>query len=160
MSRRRAAIKRKVLPDPVYKSRVISKFMNRVMLSGKKSIAEKIVYNALDKIAQENHIKEDNEIVRTFEEALGRIRPSVEVRSRRVGGATYQVPVEIRSSRQEALAMRWVIEAARKRNEKTMALRIAGELIDALQGRGNAVKKREDVHKMADANKAFAHFRW
>ncbi len=160
MSRRRAAIKRKVLPDPAYKSRVISKFINRVMLSGKKSIAEKIVYIALDKIANENHLKEKSDILNTFNDALGRIRPSVEVRSRRVGGATYQVPVEIRSERQEALAMRWIIEAARKRNEKTMALRLAGELSDAIQGRGNAVKKREDVHKMAEANRAFAHFRW
>lgn len=160
MSRRRAAIKRKVLPDPVYKSRLLSKFINRVMLSGKKSVAEKIVYGALDKLRQETGIKDDAELVEAFDEALGKIRPSVEVRSRRVGGATYQVPVEVRASRQEALAMRWIIEAARARSEKTMALRLAGELIDARQGRGNAVKKREDVHKMADANKAFAHFRW
>jgi small subunit ribosomal protein S7 len=160
MSRRRAAVKRKVLPDPVYKSRLISKFINRLMLSGKKSVAEKVVYGALGKIAQDNNIKESEDVVKHFDEILNKIRPTVEVRSRRVGGATYQVPVEVRADRREALAMRWVIEAARKRGEKSMALRLAAELTDVMQGRGNAMKKRDDVHKMADANKAFAHFRW
>lgn len=160
MSRRRAAVKRKVLPDPVYKSRLISKFINRIMLSGKKSAAEKIVYTALEKLAKEKNVKDKSDVVVLFDETLDKIRPSVEVRSRRVGGATYQVPVEVRAERQEALAMRWLIEASRKRNEKSMALRLAAELNDATQGRGAAIKKREDGHKMAEANKAFAHFRW
>lgn len=160
MSRRRAAVKRKVLTDPVYKSRLISKFINRIMLSGKKSAAEKIVYTALEKLAKEKNVKDKSDVVVLFDETLDKIRPSVEVRSRRVGGATYQVPVEVRAERQEALAMRWLIEAARKRNEKSMALRLAAELNDATQGRGAAIKKREDGHKMAEANKAFAHFRW
>lgn len=158
MSRRRAAEKRQILPDPVYGSKRIAKFINRVMKSGKKSVAEKIVYSALDEL----HEKRGKEMSVTdvFEDALNKVRPSVEVRSRRVGGATYQVPVEVRAVRRDALAMRWLIQSAQKRSEKTMAKRLSAELDDALNGRGNAVKKREDVHKMAKANQAFAHFRW
>ncbi len=157
MSRRRAAIKRDILPDPKHKSKQIARFINRVMKSGKKSIAEKIVYKALDYLSAKRKSKD---ILEDFDSALDRVRPGVEVRSRRVGGATYQVPVEVRADRQETLAMRWVIEAASKRSEKDMAQRIAGELNDVLEGRGTALKKREDVHKMAEANRAFAHYRW
>ncbi|PKP84012.1 MAG: 30S ribosomal protein S7 [Alphaproteobacteria bacterium HGW-Alphaproteobacteria-2] len=156
MSRRHAAEKREVLPDPKFGDRVVSKFMNNLMTDGKKSVAERIVYNALDRVEH----KLRRAPVEVFHEALDNIKPSVEVRSRRVGGATYQVPVEVRPERREALAIRWLIDASRKRNEKTMEERLAGELVDAAQSRGSAVKKREDTHKMADANKAFSHYRW
>ena len=156
MSRRHAAEKREVLPDAKYGDRVLSKFMNNLMIDGKKSVAERIVYSALERI--EAKVKRAS--VEMFHEALDNIKPSVEVRSRRVGGATYQVPVEVRIERREALAIRWLIVAARNRNENTMEERLAGELMDAVNGRGSAVKKREDTHKMADANKAFSHYRW
>ncbi len=156
MSRRHAAEKRPVLPDAKYGDQVLTKFMNNLMTDGKKSVAESIVYNALDRV--EGRIKRSP--IEVFREALDNIKPSVEVRSRRVGGATYQVPVDVRPERREALAIRWLIAAARKRNEKTMEERLAGELADAVQNRGTAVKKREDTHKMADANKAFSHYRW
>ena len=156
MSRRHAAEKREVLPDAKYGDTVLTKFMNNLMVDGKKSIAERIVYNAFDRV--ENRLKKAP--VEVFHEALELIKPSVEVRSRRVGGATYQVPVDVRPERREALAIRWLIEAAKKRNEKTMEERLAGELTDAVQSRGSAVKKREDTHKMAEANKAFSHYRW
>ena len=156
MPRRREVPKRIILPDPKFGSQVLAKFINTIMRDGKKSIAEKVVYVALDEIAS----KKGNDGMEVLEAALDHVRPSVEVKSRRVGGATYQVPVEVRSSRQNALAMRWLVEAARKRGEKSMALKLAGELMDAAEKRGSAVKKREDTHKMADANKAFAHFRW
>ena len=155
MSRRHAAEKRDVLPDPKFGDRVLSKFMNNLMIDGKKSIAEGIVYGAFERV--EGKLKRAP--VEVFHEALENIKPSVEVRSRRVGGATYQVPVEVRPERREALAIRWMIGAARKRNENTMVERLAGELMDAINSRGTAVKKREDTHKMAEANKAFAHFR-
>ncbi len=156
MSRRHAAEKREVLPDAKYGDRVLSKFMNNLMVDGKKSIAESIVYGALERM--EKRLK--REPVQAFHEALDNVKPAVEVRSRRVGGATYQVPVEVRVERREALAIRWVITAARKRNEHTMEERLAAELADAVNNRGTAVKKREDTHKMADANKAFSHYRW
>ncbi len=156
MSRRHAAEKREVLPDAKFGDTVLTKFMNNLMIDGKKSVAESIVYNALDRV--EKRIKRSP--IEVFREALDNIKPAVEVRSRRVGGATYQVPVEVRPERREALAIRWLITAARKRNEKTMEERLAGELSDAVQNRGSAVKKREDTHKMADANKAFSHYRW
>ena len=156
MSRRHAAEKREVLPDAKYGDRVLTKFMNNLMVDGKKSAAEKIVYNAMERVEQ--RIKRSP--IEVFTEALDNIKPSVEVRSRRVGGATYQVPVEVRPERREALAIRWLITAARNRNENTMEERLAAELIDAVQSRGTAVKKREDTHKMADANKAFSHYRW
>ena len=156
MSRRHSAEKREVLPDAKYGDRVLTKFMNNLMIDGKKSVAESIVYNALDRV--EGKLKRAP--VEVFHEALDNVKPSVEVRSRRVGGATYQVPVEVRPSRREALAIRWLITAAKNRNENTMEERLAGELADAVNGRGTAVKKREDTHKMADANKAFSHYRW
>ena len=156
MSRRRAAVKRQVLPDPKYGDLVITRLMNRLMLDGKKSVAEKIVYGAFDDIEK----KAGSDPVTLFHEALSNIKPQVEVRSRRVGGATYQVPVEIRNDRAQALALRWVIDLSRKRSENTMVERLAGELLDAANNRGAAVKKREDTHKMAEANKAFAHYRW
>ena len=156
MSRRHAAEKREVLPDAKFGDIVLTKFMNNLMIDGKKSGAEKIVYNALDRV--EGKLKRSP--IEVFTEALDNVKPSVEVRSRRVGGATYQVPVEVRPSRREALAIRWLIDAARKRNENTMEERLAGELVDAVNARGTAVKKREDTHKMADANKAFSHYRW
>ncbi len=156
MSRRHAAEKREILPDAKFGDKVLSKFMNNLMIDGKKSVAEKIVYNALDRV--ENKVKRAP--VEVFHEALDNIKPSVEVRSRRVGGATYQVPVEVRNERKQALAIRWLIAAARKRNETTMIGRLSGELLDAANNRGAAVKKREDTHKMADANKAFSHYRW
>ena len=156
MSRRHAAEKREILPDAKFGDRVLSKFMNNLMVDGKKSIAEKIVYNALDRV----EVKLKRAPVEVFHEALDNIKPTVEVRSRRVGGATYQVPVEVRPSRRNALAMRWLVDHARGRGEKSMPLRLAGELIDAVQGKGGAVKKREDVHRMAEANKAFSHFRF
>ena len=156
MSRRHAAEKREVLPDAKYGDRVLTKFMNNLMIDGKKSVAETIVYNARGRV--EDKIKRAP--IEVFHEALDNIKPSVEVRSRRVGGATYQVPVEVRPERREALAIRWLINASRARNEHTMEERLAGELVDAVSGRGSAVKKREDTHKMADANKAFSHYRW
>jgi small subunit ribosomal protein S7 len=156
MSRRHAAEKRQVLPDAKYGDLVLTKFMNNLMIDGKKSTAERIVYSALTRV--ETKIKRAP--IEVFHEALDNIKPSVEVRSRRVGGATYQVPVEVRPERREALAIRWLIKASRARNEHTMEERLAGELMDAVQSRGTAVKKREDTHKMADANKAFSHYRW
>jgi small subunit ribosomal protein S7 len=156
MSRRHRAEKRQVLPDPKFKDVVLSKFMNQIMRDGKKSTAERIVYGALDLV--ESRAKKDP--VEVFHEALEAISPAVEVRSRRVGGATYQVPVEVRPDRRQALAIRWLAAAASSRNENTMRERLAGELMDASQGRGNAVKKREDTHKMAEANRAFSHYRW
>ncbi|HQU70226.1 MAG: 30S ribosomal protein S7 [Albidovulum sp.] len=156
MSRRHAAEKREVLPDAKYGDRVLTKFMNNLMVDGKKSVAERIVYNAFERV--ETKLKRSP--VECFHEALDNVKPSLEVRSRRVGGATYQVPVEVRPERREALAIRWLITAAKNRNENTMEERLAGELADAVNGRGTAVKKREDTHKMADANKAFSHYRW
>ncbi len=156
MSRRRAAVKRSILPDPKFGDETLAKFVNMIMKDGKKSTAEKIVYGALDQLKE----KGMNDPLEAFGTALENIRPRVEVKSRRVGGATYQVPVEVRASRRTALAMRWLVEAARKRGEKTMGLRIAGELQDAYENRGTAVKKKEDTHRMAEANRAFSHFRW
>jgi small subunit ribosomal protein S7 len=156
MSRRHRAEKREINPDPKYGDVVITKFMNALMLDGKKSVAETIVYGALDTIEQ----KTRQDPVESFHQALGNVAPHVEVRSRRVGGATYQVPVEVRNERRQALAIRWLIGAARNRNETTMVDRLSGELMDAANNRGAAVKKREDTHKMADANKAFSHYRW
>ncbi len=156
MSRRHRAEKREINPDPKYGDLVLSKFMNSIMLDGKKSVAERIVYGALDEI--ESKTKRDP--VQLFHQALENVMPSVEVRSRRVGGATYQVPVEVRSERKQALAIRWIIEAARKRNENTMVERLSAELMDAGNNRGTSVKKREDTHKMAEANRAFSHYRW
>ena len=156
MSRRRAAEKRSIHPDAKFGDLVLAKFMNCLMLAGKKSVAESIVYGALEYV----QTKTGSDPVAHFHEALENIKPAVEVRSRRVGGATYQVPVEVRTERAQALAIRWLIGAARKRSEKTMRDRLGGELLDAGQNRGAAVKKREDAHRMADANKAFAHFRW
>ena len=157
MPRRREVPKRIILPDPKFGSELLAKFVNTIMKDGKKSIAESVVYGALDAIATKRN---EDAGVEVLEIALENVRPSVEVKSRRVGGATYQVPVEVRSSRQNALGMRWLVEAARKRGEKSMALKLAGELMDASEKRGTAVKKREDTHRMAEANKAFAHFRW
>jgi len=156
MPRRRVAAKREILPDPKFGNITLAKFMNHVMVSGKKSVAERIVYGALD-IVEERLKKSPVEV---FEEALDNVAPLVEVKSRRVGGATYQVPVEVRPSRRTALAMRWLVDYARSLGEKSMPQRLAGELIDAVQGKGGAVKKREDVHRMAEANKAFSHFRF
>lgn len=174
MSRRHAAEKRTILPDPKFGDMILSKFMNNLMMDGKKSIAESIVYGALEIVeAKAGNIATDDEgegdtdssavgskSLRVFHKALKKVRPQVEVRSRRVGGATYQVPVEVRSDRSQALAIRWLIGAARKRSENTMIERLAGELLDAANDRGSAVKKRDDTHKMAEANKAFAHYRW
>jgi small subunit ribosomal protein S7 len=156
MSRRRRAEKRVVLPDAKFGDQVLTKFMNVLMYDGKKSAAERIVYGALDIV--ESRTKADP--IASFHEALTNVRPYLEVRSRRVGGATYQVPVEVRSERAQALAIRWIITAARSRSEKTMIDRLAGEFMDAMNQRGSAIKKREDTHRMADANKAFAHYRW
>ena len=150
MPRRRVVAKREILPDPKYHNQVVAKFMNHVMVSGKKAVAERIVYGALERA----------DPIEVFEKALEAIAPMVEVKSRRVGGATYQVPVEVRPSRRNALAMRWLVDSSRKRSEKSMAARLAGELMDAADGRGSAVKKREDTHRMADANRAFAHYRY
>ena len=156
MPRRRVAAKREILPDPKYGSQLLTKFMNMVMESGKKSVAEKILYGALDTVVARGK----GEPLELLERALENVRPTVEVKSRRVGGATYQVPVEVRPVRRNTLAMRWLLDAARKRSEKSMAQRLAGELMDAAESRGSAVKKREDTHRMAEANKAFAHYRW
>lgn len=184
MPRRRVVAKREILPDPKFGSELLAKFINCVMKNGKKSIAEKIVYGALDKVWERTKGKatakdEDDQesggkgsanifatdashefLVDLFDKALENVRPTVEVRARRVGGSTYQIPVEVRSSRRTALAMRWLVDAALQRGEKTMALRLAGEILDAADGKGSAVKKREDTHRMARANQAFAHFRW
>ncbi|MBU1175629.1 MAG: 30S ribosomal protein S7 [Alphaproteobacteria bacterium] len=156
MSRRHRAEKRDIIPDPKFGDIVVTKLMNSLMLDGKKSAAESIVYGSFDII--ESRIKQDP--IGVFHTALDNIRPSVEVRSRRVGGATYQVPVDVRTERQQALAIRWLIDCARKRGENTMRERLSGELLDALNGRGQAVKKREDTHRMAEANRAFSHYRW
>ena len=156
MPRRRVVGQRKILPDPKFGSELLAKFINVVMVDGKKSVSESIVYGALEIIAN----KSGKDHLATFEGALDNIRPNVEVKSRRVGGSTYQVPVEVRPVRRNALAMRWLVDAARKRGEKSMARKLAGELMDASDKRGTAVKKREDVHRMAEANKAFAHYRW
>jgi small subunit ribosomal protein S7 len=156
MSRRRAATRREVLPDPKFGDMALTKFMNSLMIDGKKSAAEMIVYGAFEEMAKKSRA----EPLPMFHEALNNVRPHIEVRSRRVGGATYQVPVEVRPDRRQALAIRWLIEAARNRSEQTMTARLAGELMDAANNRGNAVKKREDTHRMADANKAFSHYRW
>ena len=156
MSRRRRAEKREINPDPKFGDMIVTKFMNSLMLQGKKSVAEGIVYGAFDAI--QDKTKQDP--IAVFHQALENVRPTVEVRSRRVGGATYQVPVEVRNERQQALAIRWLIIAARARGEHTMVDRLSGELLDAHNGRGQAVKKREDTHRMADANRAFSHYRW
>lgn len=156
MPRRRVAAKREILDDPKYGSQILAKFMNHVMESGKKAVAERIVYGALDTVKA----RKNSDPLEIFEKALDAIAPLVEVKSRPVGGATYQVPVEVRPSRRNALAMRWLVDYARKRGEKSMALRLAGELLDAAEGKGAAVKKREDVHRMAEANKAFSHYRF
>ena len=156
MHRRSEVTKSEILPDPKFGSVDLAKFMNVVMLSGKKAVAERIVYGALEQVSA----KTDKEPIEVFNTAINNIKPLVEVKSRRVGGANYQVPVEVRPVRRLALAMRWLREAAKKRGEKSMELRLAGELLDAAEGRGNAMKKREDTHKMAEANKAFSHFRW
>lgn len=171
MPRRRVVAKREVLPDPKHGSELLAKFINVMMVDGKKSIAEKVIYDALDILSEKikRKVKDDDEggesggsrgVLDYFEEALNNIKPTVEVRSRRVGGATYQVPVEVRPSRSVALGMRWLVQAARNRGEKGMMLRLSGELLDAYEGKGSAVKKRDDTHKMAKANQAFAHFRW
>ena len=156
MPRRREVPKRQILPDPKFGSETLAKFVNILMLDGKKSTAEKITYGALDAIIERGN----SDPIEVFETALENVRPTVEVKSRRVGGATYQVPVEVRPSRRTALAMRWLVEASRSRGEKSMGMRLAGELMDAFEGRGSAVKKREDTHRMAEANKAFSHFRF
>lgn len=156
MPRRRVVAKREVLPDPKFGSVTLAKFMNHVMVDGKKSVAERIVYGALEQMAK----KQDGQEIDMFEQALEAIQPMVEVKARRVGGATYQVPVEVRPSRRQALAMRWLVDAARKRGEKSMALRLANEMLEACEGKGAAVRKREDVHRMAEANRAFSHYRF
>lgn len=156
MSRRKKAIKREILPDPKFGNLVLAKFMNMIMVDGKKSIAEKIVYGALDTIESKGH----EEPVEVLIQALEKVQPAVEVKSRRVGGATYQVPVEVRPNRRMGLSMRWMIDASRKRSERSMSARLAGEIIDALESRGSAFKKREETHRMAEANKAFSHFCW
>ena len=156
MSRRKAAPKRKILPDPKYGNLRVAKFMNQIMKNGKKSLAESIVYGAFKEITE----KTKKEPVEVFEKALESVGPMVEVKARRVGGATYQVPLEVRPARRQALAMRWLVNSARARNEKTMTLRLAQELLDASEGKGEAIKKKEDTHKMAEANKAFSHFRF
>ena len=157
MPRRRVIAAREILPDPKFGSKALAKFINHVEVDGKKSVAESIVYGALDRVLQKNS---GIDPVQFFEDTLERVRPMVEVKARRVGGATYQVPMEVRPSRRTALAMRWLVDAAAKRSEKSMALRLAGELLDAADGKGNALKKRDEVHRMADANKAFSHYRF
>ena len=159
MSRRNAAVKRMILPDPKFSSTLLAKFINMIMKDGKKSTAETIVYEALETLV-ENLGQPIEKAPEVFAEALEKVKPVVEVRSRRVGGATYQIPVEVRKDRREALAMRWLIESARSRQEKSMKIKLANELLDATNDRGNAIKKKEDTHKMAEANKAFSHFRW
>jgi small subunit ribosomal protein S7 len=159
MSRRTQAPTRSVLPDPKFGSPMLAKFMNMVMLDGKKSAAERILYGAIDRIAEKTG-REGEAALEVVSQALDNVKPAVEVKSRRVGGATYQVPVEVRATRRQTLAMRWIIDAARSRSEKSMAHRLANELMEASENRGAAVRKREDTHRMADANKAFAHYRW
>ena len=156
MSRRRAAEKRTILPDHKFKDLILAKFMNRIMKDGKKSVSEKIVYGAFDIVSK----KTDKSPIEYFHDALNNVKPSLEVRSRRVGGATYQVPMEVRPRRAQALAMKWIVDSAIKRNEKTMRERVASEIMDAFNNKGNAVRKREEVHKMAEASRAFSHFRW
>ena len=156
MPRRRVVSKREILPDPKFSSQLLAKFINMVMVDGKKAVAEKILYGALDTLSE----RTGGEPMDVLEKALDNVRPMVEVKSRRVGGATYQVPIEVRPIRRNTLAMRWLIESARKRSEKSMAKRLAGELADAADSRGSAVKKREETHRMAEANKAFSHYRW
>ncbi len=156
MSRKRKAPKRVFYPDPKYGSLILAKFINFIMYDGKKATAEKIIYNTLDKIKE----KTNEDPIKVFNDAIGNIRPNLEVRSRRVGGATYQVPVEVRSKRGQTLALRWLLEATRKRKNKTMSDKLLNEIIDASKNRGSAIKKREDTHKMAESNKAFAHYRW
>ena len=156
MSRRRAAEKRTILPDHKFKDLILAKFMNRIMKDGKKSVSEKIVYGAFNIVSK----KTDKSPIEYFHDALNNVKPGLEVRSRRVGGATYQVPMEVRPKRAQALAMKWIVDSAIKRNEKTMRERVASEIMDAFNNKGNAVKKREEVHKMAEANRAFSHFRW
>ena len=156
MPRRRVVARRQVLPDPKFGSELLAKFITMLMEDGKKSVAERIMYGALDQVAS----KKSAEPLGLLDQAMENVRPVVEVKSRRVGGATYQVPVEVRAARRNSLAMRWLIDAARKRSEKSMALRLAGELMDAAESRGSAVKKKEDTHRMAEANKAFSHYRW
>jgi small subunit ribosomal protein S7 len=159
MSRRTQAPKRTILPDPKYGSDLLAKFMNMIMNDGKKSVAERIIYGALDRISEKG-TAESSQSLEVLEQALENVKPVVEVKSRRVGGATYQVPIEVRPARRQTLAMRWVIDAARNRSEKSMAHRLAHELMDAAENRGTAVKKKEDTHRMAEANKAFSHYRW
>jgi small subunit ribosomal protein S7 len=159
MSRRASAPSREILPDPRFNSVLLSKFMNMVMERGKKSVAERIVYGAVDRISERTGRPAD-QALEVVSVALDNVKPAVEVKSRRVGGATYQVPVEVRAARRQTLAMRWVIDAARARSEKSMSLRLAAELLEASENRGTAVRKREDTHRMAEANKAFAHYRW
>lgn len=156
MSRRRVAEKREILPDPKYGNQVLAKFINMLMRGGKKSVAERIVYGALEEIGR----KAKSDSMEIFSKALDNVRPLVEVKSRRVGGATYQIPVEVRQDRSTTLAMRWLVDAAKHRGEKNMGLRLAGELLDASESKGTAIKKREDTHRMAEANKAFSHYRW
>lgn len=156
MSRRRSSYKREIAPDPIFNDVVIAKFINKVMIDGKKSTAQKLVYSALDEIKS----KTGEDSMTVFKKALENVKPQLEVRSRRVGGATYQVPVDVRPTRRLTLAMRWIVGYARERGEKDMSLRLAGELLDAYNNRGNAIKKKEDVHRMADANKAFSHYNW
>ncbi len=156
MPRRRIIAKRAILPDPKYGDETVAKFINMLMKNGKKSVAERIVYGALERVAQKTKV----EALDVFGKALDHVRPVVEVKSRRVGGSTYQVPIEVRPARRTTLAMRWLVDSARKRGEKTMGLRLAGEILDANEKKGTAIKKREDVHRMAEANKAFSHFRW
>ncbi len=157
MPRRREVPKREILPDPVYNSQLVTKFVNVMMQDGKKSTAERILYDALESISEK---AEDGDSMKVFKKAVENVKPSVEVKSRRVGGSTYQVPVEVRPGRRLALAMRWIIQFAKGRGEKTMRQRLAGELMEAAEGRGGAVKRKEDTHRMAEANKAFAHYRW
>jgi len=156
MSRRRLIPKREVLPDPIYNSQMATRFINNVMVDGKKSVAERIFYRAMEEIQE----KTDDDPMKVFKKAVEGVKPAVEVKSRRVGGSTYQVPIEVRPARKLALSMRWLIASAQKRGEKTMRSRLAGELLDAANGRGAAMKKKEDTHRMAEANKAFAHYRW
>jgi small subunit ribosomal protein S7 len=160
MSRRHRAEKRETLPDPRFGDKILARFINLLMQDGKKSTAERIAYGALELVRQREKLKDDQAILTYFHEALDKIKPQLEVRSRRVGGATYQVPMEVRPERRLSLAIRWIVEAARKRSENTMVERLAGELVDIMNDRGSSVKKRDDTHKMAEANKAFAHYRW
>lgn len=159
MSRRNRAPKREILPDPKFQNEMLAKFMNMIMTDGKKSVAERIIYGAISRISEKSGVDEEMAL-EALTTGLENVKPVVEVKSRRVGGATYQVPVEVRPVRRQTLAMRWIIDASRKRSEKTMAHRLAHELMDASENRGNAIKKREDTHRMAEANKAFSHYRW